>query len=310
MKNNIYDILEIIKKSENIAIAGHISPDADSLGSCFAMAYCLQKIGKNVSVLLNDFGNKYNVLPGFEFANKSINPDLFILMDCGDVNRVGNFLDLFKNTKSILIDHHINTGFADFNFIDEKSSSTCEVLYNIITNLCELDSNIATCLYAGIVTDTSGFRNSTTSKTMQIASELLKYDFDSENIYEVLMYKQSLHQFQGFMSVVADFKIDIEASIVYTIATKEKLENLNITKNDLDGIVNIFKRIHDIEVYCFAYELDNGATKISLRSHNFDVNNIAKFFGGGGHKLASACILNMSPNEAMEKIIEKLKQIV
>ena len=311
MKTEIEQIVSKIKNSKKIALAGHISPDADSIGACFAMAYALDKIGKKVWVILDSYSEKYDILPGFDFvvqSDKNIKPDLFIALDCGDEKRLGPALPLFKSTENIVIDHHVNKGFGDYNYIDKDSSSTCEMLFDIIKSLTKLNTNIAKCLYAGIITDTGGFRyKDTTQKTMKIASKLLKYDFDFNDVYETLMYQQTFNQFSGFISIVNDYVYDNKLKFVYTTATEEKMKSLNIDKNDLDGVASFFTRIKDAKLSAFAYEIEKNKTKVSLRSTWYNVNYLAKHFGGGGHRLASAFQIDLSPNEAIEKIKEKLE---
>ena len=306
------EIINVIKNAKNIVIAGHISPDADSIGACFAMAHALKNMGKQVWVIMDKYSDKYKILPGWDFVTQSdIDPDLFISVDCGDEARLGSAIPLFKSTKSLVIDHHINTGFGDYNYIDTNASSTCEMLFQVISDLTDITKDIAVCLYSGILTDTGGFRFKATSpKTMEVVSQLLHFDFDFNMIYEKLMFEQTLHQFHGFLSILNDYVYDKELDFVYVTATKEKMSGLGITRNDLDGIINFFNRIKEMKVAAFAYETDEGNTKVSLRSHSFDVNSIASFFGGGGHKLASGCEFDLTPDKAIEKIRDKLRELI
>ena len=318
MYGSMYLLLKTIKEAQHIVIAGHISPDADAIGACFALAHALANIGKTVRVVMDDYSDKYTVLPGWEFVITSEQAyhelhDLFIALDCGDISRVGDAnTPLFRRSTSIVIDHHVhvNEGFGHINIIDTNASATCEILFEVIKTLTPITREIAMCLYAGILTDTGGFRfRATSPKTMNIVSQLLTHDFDFSDLYEKLMFEQTFHQFQGFMSVVNDYTYDHELDFVYTIATRDKLNSLGITKNDLDGIVNFFKRIKEMQVAALAYELAPGKTKISLRSHRFNVNQIAAYFGGGGHKLASACQFDLPPDQAIEQIKDKLREL-
>lgn len=306
------EITNAILSAHNIAISGHTNGDGDSIGSCFAMAHALKNMGKNPMVLLEDYASKYTILPGFNFVHsgKNIKPDLFIALDCGEESRLGRSAELFKNSPNIVIDHHINSGYGDHNYIDSTASSTCEIVYEVLNAIgAKIDSNIAFCLYAGIVTDTGGFRfKSTSPKTMEITGQLLKQDIPFAFIYERLMYQQSLRQFKGFLSVIQDFTVVSDIKLVYTIATLKRMRQLGITRSDLDGVVTMFKRIKDIDVIVFAYERENGTTKISLRSDTTDVNELARYFGGGGHKYASGVEMAAPPKQCIEQIMQRVRQ--
>ena len=307
-------IFDAIRKANSIVISGHVNGDADSIGACFAMAYCLKSLGKKPIVLLEDYSEKYKILPGFEFVYKgsidNLSPDLFIALDCGEDFRLGKNLKLFNSTKNIVIDHHINPHYGNYNYIDTSASSTCELVYGIITQLGEIDINIAQCLYAGIVTDTGGFRfKSVSSKTMEITSKLLKYDFPFSIIYEKLMYQQTLNQFNGFINIVSNFVVVPEIKLVYSIATNEKMKQLGVSRGDLDGVPIFLKRIKTIDIAIFAYEINDGKTKISMRSTESDINVIARYFGGGGHKHASGIVMDFPPKVCIEKIVSHIKGI-
>ena len=308
-------LLDTLKQAQTVALAGHISPDADSIGACFALAHALTNMGKTVHVIMDNYSDRYTILPGWQWVIGSEQAmshtyDLFVALDCGDESRLDAALPIFKASPNMLIDHHVHDGFANIDYVDKHASSTCEMLFGIIEALAPITCEIAMCLYAGMLTDTGGFRfRATSPKTMTIVSQLLTHDFDFSDLYEKLMFEQSFHQFQGFVSVVNDYAYDHELNFVYTTASLDKLQSLGITKNDLDGIVNFFKRIKDMQVAAFAYEIEPGRTKVSLRSHDFDVNKLAGHFGGGGHKLASGCQFDLPPEQAIEQIKLKLREM-
>ena len=313
---DLSQINDVIKVAQNIVVAGHVNGDGDSIGACLAMAFCLEKIGKSPTVYLGNIAEKYSILPGFNFVHKGNisdipTPDLFISLDCGEDSRLGeDILPLFKKTKSIVIDHHVNLGFGDYNYIVPTASSTCEILYDIIVSLCEMDRNIAQCLYAGLVTDTGGFRlSNTNTKTFEVASHLVKEDIPFSQICEKLMYELTLKQFNGFISIVSKFVYVSDINLVYVIATKEEMDKLQITRTDLDGVSNMLRRISELEISIFAYETDNNKVKISLRSRSININKVAKALGGGGHINASGVVLDMPVNEAVEKVINKIREL-
>lgn len=314
INSSLNDIIKEINHANNIVISGHIDPDADSIGSSLAMALLLSKIGKNPQVLIGDYKEKYHILPGFNFVYKGnisdLNPDLFICVDCGDIKRLGQNLDLFLKTKNtIVIDHHIsNNYFGKYNFIDATASSTCELIYILAEQMVELDENIATCIYAGILSDTGGFRYKSTSPyTLEIASKLLRCNIPFTKIYDEIMYMRGLNEFKSYISIVNKFEVVTDINIAYTSITLDEMNSFNITSKDLEGIGEFLMRIRGVEISIFAYEKSKGISKISLRSKDKDVNKIASYFNGGGHKYASGCILEEEPSIAITNVINKIR---
>ena len=135
MNNSFEEIREHIDSAENIAVAGHISPDGDAVGSCCALAMALVKKNKNVTVFLEEIQDKLKNIP---YSDKLVHDtpngefDLFISLDCGDEGRLGKTAELLKSTYTINIDHHVsNTYFGNLNYVDGDASSTCELVYRL-----------------------------------------------------------------------------------------------------------------------------------------------------------------------------------
>lgn len=313
--NSIDEILKVIKEAENIVIAGHINPDADSIGSSMALAHALNRIGKSPKVLIEEYNKKFEVLPGFNYvyigSKEELNPEVFICLDCGDINRLGKNIEIFnKSSKTIVIDHHIsNKYYGEYNLIDTQVSSTSELIYTIIEKLTEIDYNIASCIYAGILGDTGGFRfKSTSSYTLQIISKLLNHNIPFTKIYDEIMFAQNLNEFKAYINVVSRFNIVSDLNLAYVSITLNELIDLGVKPNDLDGIGDFIMRIKGIEITIFAYETLNNETKVSLRSKLKDVNKIASYFGGGGHINASGCLIKQKPEKAVAMVINKIRE--
>ncbi|TAH59562.1 MAG: bifunctional oligoribonuclease/PAP phosphatase NrnA, partial [Gottschalkiaceae bacterium] len=161
-------IIKVIKESANIIILSHIAPDGDSIGSSLALFNALIKHGKNAKFVLDDVVPEiYKFLAGADEVEKPSNNydyDVVIVLDSGDIGRLGKSAK-YLNKKSIInIDHHIsNTSFGTHNMIDSNAAATAEIVYNIIRALgIDIDKDIAECLYTGIVTDTGQFQYSNT----------------------------------------------------------------------------------------------------------------------------------------------------
>ena len=194
IKNNSLDeIRKVIESSRVIVLAGHTGPDGDAVGSVLALAMSLKTYGKEVCVLLENYGDKYDMIPGKELIRytdyKALNPELFLALDCADENRLGSAWEVCqRSAKKICIDHHIsNTYYGDFNYVDPKASSTSEIIFQLLNGWLPLNHDTATALYAGILFDTGGFRHtSVRPETFYSAAELLKYHIDASFLYNEL----------------------------------------------------------------------------------------------------------------------------
>lgn len=306
-------IKEKIKSSESIAVMAHINEDGDALGSVFALCRVLKNIGKNAVCFLNDDPEKRLMfLNGeYEVYTDELIPyfDLGVALDCGDKARLGINEKIFDNAKStICIDHHAtNSGYADINIIEPDASSTAEVLYKIIKECGFLiDDYTAKCFYTGIASDSGCFKYSNTSaKTMRIAADLLEYDFDHAEVLRLLFDTESLEniKLKGFiMNHIESFE---DGKIQLIMTDEEILSRFGVEENDASDLVNIPRMVRGSEI---AVELKKrkGKIRLSLRSNRLDISEIAKHFGGGGHKLAAGAeVLADTMEEAKELVLKE-----
>jgi len=310
-------IVQLIHEHEHFVICGHTGPDGDAIGSCFGLAWALEKIGKKVQVVLEHIPSKYNVIPGKKFLHpgpiETLEANVFIALDCADKGRMGAAKKLFKRAKvTVCIDHHeTNDGFADFNFVDPKASSTAEMVFKLIEKITEPNENIASAIYAGIISDTGGFRyNATAKSTMEIAARLMEMGIPFTQIYDELMYK---HRFiSGKVMGLALDNSDqaLHGRIVYTYVTREMLATLGADPSDLEGVVEYLMGTRGADVSCLVYEKHTlPYTKVSLRSHGPNVGRVAGQLNGGGHQLAAgATVANQSVPDILMHVLGLLEE--
>lgn len=316
--NNVYKDIELfvqqVKSSKTIVLAGHTSPDGDAVSACLALGMSLQKMDKNPIILLEDFNNNLKYLKGQSMIykddyDKLQNIDLFITLDCGDIQRLGNAKSIFEKAKNTVnIDHHIsNNNFANLNIVNYNSSSTSEIIFEIIKYINNMDFNIATAIYTGIVFDTSGFKHScTTKRTHQIAGELLNIGVDTTFIHSTILTIHSLNNAKLLAKSINN--LYIENDVVISTLTNEEIVSLNCLDKDTGGIIQYLLDIQNINVAVFLHEKEDKSIKVSFRSKTIDVNKIANLFGGGGHTLASGAVIqNMTLEQAKNSILEQIK---
>lgn len=302
-------IVKLLEPYEKIVITGHQKPDGDAIGACFSTAMLLSKIGKKPIVVLEDFIKKYDIIPGKEFLYKGnieeLEPEVFISLDCGSKERFAWLNELFNKAKlTINIDHHMsNNDFSDYNYVDANSVSTCEIVYRLFLDKINIDKKIAEALYAGIIYDSGGLRfRNVSSQTMEIASKLMEFGIDFPNIYNEILLKRTLPEITAIKKAWEKLTLDFNNNLSMTSFTLEDMKELNITRDDLDGIVQMILNIEDINTSVFVYESSPEFFKVSLRSIYLDVNKVASAFGGGGHINAAGCTVSGTLDEVLSKI--------
>jgi phosphoesterase RecJ-like protein len=308
-------IADVIKKQKEIALVSHIIPDGDAIGSALALGLALQNLGQKVQILNPDGVPKiYTFLPGSDLLSTkfTIIPKTIILLDCSDIDRIGPLkYSLSKEDQIINIDHHIsNTFFGSLNFVDTSASATGEVVYKLIKHLdTEITSEIATCLYTAIVTDTGSFQyENTTDETHLIASKLLSLGTDLSVIRRFLWESVPLKSIQLLAETLKTLEIGCQGKIAWISLPFETYHQYGVNAEYIEGLVNYPKSIEGVEIGIFFKEIEPGKIKISLRSKTkIDVNKLAQKFGGGGHKRAAGCILETPLRNAIDTVVIKAK---
>ncbi|MCL2405983.1 MAG: DHH family phosphoesterase, partial [Defluviitaleaceae bacterium] len=254
-------IVELLRSRDRFVIAGHIGPDGDTIGSCLGLAMALRKLGKDAVVVLETTAAKYRVIPGQEYLYKgpleALFVDVFIAMDCADTQRLGAARQLFdRAATTICIDHHeTNSGFAQYNLIDPDASSTAEMVFGVIEALTDIDIDIATAIYSGIVGDTGGFRYSSTSgSTMAIAARLMAMGISFTDIYSEMLLSHSFEAAKAFGLALGAAGQALGGRIVYTYVTREMLASVDAESSDMDSVVEYLMNTRGAEVALFLYE--------------------------------------------------------
>lgn len=308
-------IKEIIDKYKKVTLSAHISPDGDALGSVIAFKYMIEKYDKNKEVEIVIQDNLPNYMKKFkekEFIKKEYGDiELLIMLDTANIDRAAIDKKAFEIAKdTINIDHHIsNSKYLNNNYI-EYISSTSELIFKFldIFNI-DLDKNIATFIYLGIINDTGNFRHSNvTDNTFLIASKLMEVGIDNRFITNAL-YSKSMVKSRVFGDVFLNFEYYNDIKFGFYFISKDKMNKFNIIKDDTDGISEALLSIEDVEVSLFLREEDDGSLKGSFRSKKIDVNKLASIFSGGGHILAAGFKTRVSKDEILNKIISEMRNL-
>ena len=307
--NSLKSIADTIKKYNTFSVVPHINPDADAIGSCYAIAHALEGMGKSVTVYTEEALVKHLAfLPGeYSVFEKSEECDVCLLVDCGDIGRVGERKALMASSKvSINIDHHYaNSCFADMNYVDASACSSGEICYALINMLgAEITKECAVCLYSAMCADTGGFRYSnTTPKALRTAADLIEYNIDLAKINKLLFDTQSYNEVRLKGEIAKGVELYCDGLVGVACVTRDMLDSYGADDKEVDNIVDIARSIEGVEV---AVSIKEGSSliKVSLRSNEYtDVSKIAGKFGGGGHVRASGFVMSEDFETAKEKII-------
>lgn len=326
--NDIIGIKNLLATTKQIVIVTHKNPDGDAIGSSLGLYHYLKLKGHEVVVITpNDYPEFLKWIPGehsvlkyeeeLEKSNTFIaNADLIFTLDFNDLNRSGQMESSLLNAKAIkiLIDHHPQPGdYAKYVYSDVTICSTSEMIYHfleMLDDVNDVNTEIATCLYVGIMTDTGSFRfSSTTSTTHRVIAELIDKGIDNAQIHNHVYDNNSYNKLQLLGRSLNNLKVIPEYKTAYISLTQDELNQFNFKKGDTEGFVNYGLSLDNvIFAVIFIENKQDGIVKLSLRSNgNFDVNNFARnHFDGGGHFNAAGGRSELN----MKDTIEKFKHIL
>jgi phosphoesterase RecJ-like protein len=334
-KSNQMQELELFKhrlsSPQKVVITTHHKPDADALGSSLGMANYLKKKGHDVTVITpSDYPSFLHWMKGNEhvlnFENaahrdtaikKVLEADTLFCLDFSCLKRLHDLASFVSKSKAykVNIDHHQDPkDFADFQYISTKAAATCELVYDLIVALGDqyyIDKDIADCLYAGIMTDTGGFRHPNTTKNVHlITAELIGLGADNTRIARKIYDTNSVNRlkFLGF-AITRRLTILEDLKTAYFAISKKDLKKYHSQTGDTEGLVNYALSLDGIKIAALFTEREDGI-KISFRStEEIAINKFANdYFDGGGHKNAAGGKSELSLKETTAKFEQLIKE--
>lgn len=324
----IQEIKFLIQSPKKIVIVPHKNPDGDAMGSTLGLYHYLKKYNHDAVIIApNDYPDFLKWMPSentvlkFDSQTNTCEEriekaDVIFTLDFNALNRAGDMETVLSksNAVKIMIDHHQQPDdYAKYTYSDVSMSSTCEMVYNFISMLDDLDkidSEIASCLYAGIMTDTGSFRfSSTTSETHRIVANLIDCGANHSEIHNAIYDTNSYERLQLLGCALSNLRIIPESRTAYITLSQEELNTYNFKKGDTEGFVNYGLSLNNI-IFAAIFIEDNqqNIIKISLRSKgNFSVNEFARaHFNGGGHTNAAGGKSDLNLQDTIDKFISIL----
>jgi phosphoesterase RecJ-like protein len=320
-------ILEAIKKAKNILLHLHPRPDGDSVGSSLAMKGALEGMRKSVTLIKGDsiLPAYLSHLPGFNtIVEKNIFEidlsqfDLFIIQDSAALEKVTGLGEIvFPSTlKTVVIDHHAsNQSFGEINLIDPSYPAVCQMLVDLFNEWkIAISHDMAICLFAGMYTDTGGFKYSgVSSKTFSAAAQLVAIAPDCNKAISLMENQNTKEKIAYEALALSSISTHLNDTLAISAVSFEQLKEKGIPREEAKGeIANILKSVVGWEIGASLVEEAPNEVKLSMRAKigsEYDLSKVALALGGGGHKAAAGVSLKMSLNEALEKVVGTIKSL-
>ena len=295
------ELINKIKEFDNIVIARHIGVDPDALCSQFALRDSILLTYPGKHVLAIGTGSQKFLSFGKLDKYEKLDNALLIVCDTPDRKRIdGAVVEDFKY--SIKIDHHpFVEKVCDLEYIEDDKTSVSEIIMNILEETeLRCDSNIASLLYMGLVSDSNRFLfNSCTPETFSVVSRCLeKYPFDLSSVYQKL-YMRPLNEvrLEGYIALNMEVT---ENHLGYVVISDEVINTYGVDSASAGNMVNNFNFIKEVLVWATITEdIKNNQYRVSIRSRGPEIQKVAEAHNGGGHKYAAG-VKTKTKEEALE----------
>jgi phosphoesterase RecJ-like protein len=311
----ITTIRQQLQKAEKFLVISHQRPDGDAIGSLLAMGLALIDAGNDVQMVLRDgIQDSFRFLAGSELITTEPvgTIDYIIVVDAAEIERTNTDFNGYR-IPDLNIDHHkTNSLFARINLIESEAVATAEILTRCLPELgLYITPAIADALITGIVTDTIGFRTTNVSPhVLRMVADLMEQGGDLTDIYYRTVVEQSIASARYWGAGLS--KIQMEDGLVWTtLSLRERHAAGYLARDDAD-LVKVLSAIEGAKVAVILTEQDSGYVKISWRlcgsqDTELDVSEIAKKFGGGGHKAAAGADVKGDLEEVLIQVLENTK---
>ncbi len=318
---NIDTIISILAGHSTFVLTTHVNPDGDGLGSELALAHFLTSLGKSVTIInhsptpenyqwLDEKKEIIHFIPERD-RDKILITEVIIILDTNQPDRIRSLQPFVQQSKAIkiVIDHHLDPHpFGDHYLIDDNATSTGEIIYRLITAMDKnvLNKNIAEALYIAVMTDTGSFRFPRTNPaTHHIAADLLSYGVDPTAAFSNVYENWTPGRMRLLGEVLDSMKTAYDGKLAYVVCTRAMFKSTGTTEIETDNFTAYPMSVRGVVVGILINELHNGV-KISFRSKgSIPINELAKEFGGNGHRnAAGARLFDVHVDDIINKILE------
>ncbi|MCU1430434.1 MAG: exopolyphosphatase-like enzyme [Actinomycetia bacterium] len=302
----------------SVALACHINPDGDALGSMLALYHVLRANGVDAIASFSEpfvVAPHYRDLPGLDLLTPPDRfphePSVMVTFDSGAMARLGDLEPFAKAAgELIVIDHHVsNQRYGTINVIDPQAAASGVVVRQLIEALgFPLNRDAAVCLYAAVICDTGRFQyESTTPAVFALAGELTGFDVPVASLSRTLFEEHRFEYLQLLADVLSHAVLVREKQFVWTCVTQADLDRHGVTFEEVEGLIDVIRRTREAEVACVLKQAGDHTWRVSLRSlGDVDVCRIAEREGGGGHRFAAGFTSDDTAEDVIARILAAL----
>jgi len=304
-----------IRASSTIAIVCHVNPDGDALGSLLGLGLAIERgfPDKKVYMLAQDgvpeilkfLPESHRIQTTFDI----LGVELAIVVDSGDLARVGSSLYPAISAAATLldVDHHVGAGaFGSVRLLDNRAAATAEIVFDLLGELnLEIDRDIATCLFTGVITDTGSFRfMNVTPRTLRVAASLIEAGASPALIAEQVFDNRPYRAVKLLGLTLSTLSNALDGRICWAVVSRDSFEKAQASDQDTEGFVNHIRSARGAEIGILFREAVPGKIRISIRSvETVNAAQIAAQFGGGGHKMAAGATFDGSLEDAVTALV-------
>ncbi len=329
--------IDMLLGGEHIVLTTHVNSDGDGLGSEVALAEILRSLGKKVSIVNpTEVPTNYTFLQeiaditvfdeqGEEVIEEISLADLVVLLDANLSERMGgiwshvSFARELGSLQVLCIDHHLDPeDFADLMVCETYASSTGELIYDLVTAIEArigkhlITPGVAQGLYVAVMTDTGSFRfPKTTPYVYSLAGDLVAKGANPNDIYDKVYNSLKPQSLKLLGAALSEIKLIDGCTVSWLFISQEMLNNTGSKLFDTDLIIKYLLSVQSVRIAVLMVEMHDGRTKVSFRSRgDIYVNQIAKKYGGGGHKNAAGCLLRYAPEKATQIVLADVRNFL
>lgn len=321
----VVQVKNALLASRRAVLTTHLNADGDGAGSQAAIASWMRANGSEAWIVNpTAFPDTFRFLVEDDWVASAgssrardlcENADLAVVLDTGEVPRIGRVNEMIRGLPTVVIDHHPvgSKPIGGISFRDAAACATGELVFDLIQAANgPWDERIAAGIYTALLTDTGGFRfDNTTEACHRIVAEVMALGVEPERMHERIYGRSPIRRWKLLQHALETLDHDAESGLSWMVIPKAPYEELGVVAQDLEGIVDIPRSIEGTEVGLLFRETQAGEVKISFRSNGaVDVNQLARRFRGGGHVKASGAITAGPMDDAVTRVLNEARTAV
>jgi len=314
---------EIVRSHRRFLITSHVRPDCDALGSELAMAGILESLGKEVLIV-----NAQATPPGYRFLDpqgklrklhadvsleQCLDCEVLIVLDTTAWVQLGAMADVVRALPGVklVIDHHLSEDDLGAElFKNTGAEAAGRLVIEAADQLgVELSPEIARAAFVALATDTGWFRfASTSSDTLRLAARLIDAGARPADLYRELYEQETLGRLKLIGRTLARATTELDGRLIHTCIERADFEAAGALPSDSEDIINMTLGVAGTEVAVILVEQKSGGFKVSFRSRcDVDCAEVARQFGGGGHKQAAGALVKAPLDEARARVLDAVR---